>query len=177
MLSEQSSFPLVSSKFEFNRHQTTGGHFSSLVPNISSIAEDICVVNSMYTEAINHEPAIIFMQTGSQQVGRPAIGSWMSYGLGSQNKNLPSFIVLLSKGKPDTQNLNMQSWNNGFLPSHHQGVRFRSGADPVLYLSNPDGIDSESRRRELDYLEQLEMQQKSVWGDPEIDSKLNQYEM
>ncbi len=177
MLAAQSSFPLVSSKFDFHQNSKTGGYFSSLVPNISSIAEDICVVNSMYTEAINHEPAIVFMQTGSQQVGRPAIGSWMSYGLGSANKNLPSFIVLLSKGRPDTQNLNMQAWNNGFLPSHHQGVRFRSGADPVLYLSNPHGIDKESRRRELDYLEQLEMQQKSMWGDPEIDSKLNQYEM
>lgn len=177
MLAAQSSFPLVSSKFDFSRHPNTGGHFSSLVPNIASIADDICVVNSMYTEAINHEPAIIFMQTGSQQVGRPAMGSWMSYGLGSSNKNLPSFIVLLSKGKPDTQNLNMQAWNNGFLPSHHQGVRFRSGADPVLYLSNPDGIDRESRKRELEYLEALEVQQKSIWGDPEIDSKLNQYEM
>lgn len=177
MLAAQSSFPLVGSKFDFIQHPETGGYFSSLVPHISSIASDICMVNSMYTEAINHEPAIVFMQTGSQQVGRPAIGSWMSYGLGSPNKNLPSFIVLLSRGKPDTQNLNMQAWNNGFLPSHHQGVRFRSGVDPVLYLSNPDGIDRASRRRELDYLEQLEAEQKAVWGDPEIDSKLNQYEM
>ena len=92
------------------------------------------------------------------------MGSWMSYGLGSSNKNLPSFIVLLSKGKPDTQNLNMQVWNNGFLPSHHQGVRFRSGVDPVLYLSNPNGIDRNSRRRELDYLAKLEAEQKQVWG-------------
>ncbi len=177
MLAAQSSFPLVGSIFDFKQHPKTGGYFSSLIPHISSIAEDICVVNSMYTEAINHEPAVIFMQTGSQQVGRPAMGSWMSYGLGSENKNLPSFIVLLSKGKPDAQNLNMQAWNNGFLPSHHQGVRFRSGADPILYLSNPDGIDKNSRQRELEYLEKLEMEQKSVWGDPEIDSKLNQYEM
>ncbi len=177
MLAAQSSFPLVGSKFEFNQHPATGGHFSNLIPNIASIAEDICVVNSVYTEAINHEPAIIFLQTGSQQVGRPSIGSWMSYGLGSPNKNLPSFIVLLSKGKDDTQNLNMQAWNNGFLPSHHQGVRFRSGTDPVLYLSNPEGIDQISRRRELDYLQQLETEQRQIWGDPEMDSKLNQYEM
>ncbi|MFY0654294.1 MAG: DUF1501 domain-containing protein [Cyclobacteriaceae bacterium] len=177
MLAAQSSFPLVGSKYEFTQNAKTGGYFSSLVPHTASIAEDICVVNSMYTEAINHEPAIIFLQTGSQQVGRPCIGSWMSYGLGSPNKNLPSFIVLLSKGRSNTQNLNMQAWNNGFLPSHHQGVRFRSGVDPVLYLSNPDGIDRMSRRRELDYLEQLEAQQKSVWGDAEMDSKLNQYEM
>lgn len=177
MLAAQSSFPLVGSKFDFKRHPETGGYFSSLIPHISTIAEDICVVNSMYTEAINHEPAIVFLQTGSQQVGRPSIGSWMSYGLGSPNENLPSFIVLLSRGKPDTQNLNMQAWNNGFLPSHHQGVRFRSGHDPVLYLSNPEGIDRTSRRRELDHLAKLEAEQKSIWGDPEIDSKINQYEL
>jgi len=177
MLAAQSSFPLVGSKFEFKQHAKTGGYFSSLIPHIESIAEDICVVNSMYTEAINHEPAIIFMQTGSQQVGRPSFGSWMSYGLGSLNKNLPSFIVLLSKGKSDTQNLNLQAWGNGFLPSHHQGVRFRSGYDPVLYLSNPEGIDRSSRRRELDYLNELEQEQKNNWGDPEIDSKINQFEM
>ncbi|NND09125.1 MAG: DUF1501 domain-containing protein [Saprospiraceae bacterium] len=177
MLAAQSSFPLVGSKFDFRQHPVTGGHFSSLVPNISNIAEDICVINSMYTEAINHEPAIVFLQTGSQQVGRPSIGSWMSYGLGSPNKNLPAFIVLLSRGKSDTQNLNMQAWNNGFLPSHHQGVRFRSGHDPVLYLSNPAGIDRASRRRELDFLTKLESEQKSIWGDPEIDSKINQYEL
>ncbi len=177
MLAAQSSFPLVGSKFEMNRHATTGGYFSSLVPHMSGIAEDICVINSMHTDAINHEPAVIFMQTGSQQVGRPAMGSWMSYGLGSSNENLPAFIVLLSRGTPDTQNLNMQSWGSGFLPSHHQGVRFRSGYDPVLYLKNPAGIDRDSRRRELDYLAQLEAEQKSVWGDPEIDSKISQYEM
>ena len=177
MLAAQSSFPLVGSQFDFKRQPKTGGYFSSLVPHISDIAEDICMVNSMYTEAINHEPAVVFMQTGSQQVGRPSIGSWMSYGLGSANDNLPSFIVLLSKGNPDTQNINMQSWGNGFLPSHHQGVRFRSGYDPVLYLSNPAGIDRNSRRRELNYLEELEREQKAVWGDPEIDSKLSQYEM
>lgn len=177
MLAAQSSFPLVGSKFEFSKHPKTGGYFSSLIPHISGIAEDICVVNSMYTDAINHEPAVIFMQTGSQQVGRPSIGAWMSYGLGSPNDNLPSFIVLLSKGRPDTQNLNLQAWGNGFLPSHHQGVRFRSGYDPVLYLSNPDGIDRMSRRRELDFLEQLEQEQKASWGDPEIDSKISQYEM
>jgi hypothetical protein len=177
MLAAQSTFPLVGSKFDFSQHPNTGGYFSELIPNIANIAEDICVIKSMYTEAINHEPAIVFLQTGSQQVGRPSMGSWMSYGLGSPNKDLPSFIVLLSKGRADTQNLNMQVWSNGFLPSHHQGVRFRSGHDPVLYLSNPDGIDRSSRRRELDYLEQLEREQQAVWGDPEIDSKISQYEL
>lgn len=177
MLAAQSSFPLVGSAYDFHKHPKTGGYFSSLIPNIAKVAEDICVVNSMYTEAINHEPAIVFMQTGSQQTGRPSMGAWMSYGLGSPNENLPAFIVLLSKGRSDTQNLNMQAWSNGFLPSHHQGVQFRSGYDPVLYLSNPSGIDRASRRRELDYLQQLEAEQKSVWGDPEFDSKLSQYEM
>ncbi|WP_425236448.1 DUF1501 domain-containing protein [Ulvibacterium sp.] len=177
MLAAQSSFPLVGSKFKFQQHSKTGGYFSELMKHTSGVAEDICMVNSMYTEAINHEPAVIFMQTGSQQVGRPSMGSWMSYGLGSSNDNMPSFIVLLSRGKDSAQNLNMQAWNSGFLPSHHQGVQFRSGSDPVLYLSNPMGIDQQSRRRELDYLSQLEDEQKKVWGDPEIDSKISQYEM
>ncbi|WP_209332292.1 DUF1501 domain-containing protein [Lunatimonas salinarum] len=177
MLAAQSSFPLVGSQFEFTQHPKTGGYFSKLMPNTADIAEDICMINSMHTDAINHEPAVIFMQTGSQQVGRPSIGSWMSYGLGSSNDNLPSFIVMLSRGKNGAQNLNMQAWNSGFLPSHHQGVRFRSGHDPVLYLSNPNGITRERRRSELDYLAELEAEQKEVWGDPEIDSKLSQYEM
>ncbi|MEO1011644.1 MAG: DUF1501 domain-containing protein [Bacteroidota bacterium] len=177
MLAAQSSFPLVGSKFNFKQHSKTGGYFSELMPYTANIADDICMINSMHTDAINHEPAVIFMQTGSQQVGRPSIGSWLSYGLGSANENLPSFIVMLSRGKNSAQNLNMQAWNSGFLPSHHQGVRFRSGADPVLYLSNPDGIDRKRRRSELDYLAELEAEQKKVWGDPEIDSKISQYEM
>ena len=177
MLAAQSSFPLVGSKFAFTRSAKTGGYFSSLMPHTASVAEDICVVNSMYTEAINHEPATIFMQTGSQQVGRPSVGAWMSYGLGSPNQNLPSFVVLLSKGRDDVQNLNMQSWSSGFLPSHHQGVQFRSGKDPVLYLSNPNGITRQRRRTELDVLEALDREQQKHWGDAEIDSKINQYEM
>ena len=177
MLASQSSFPLVGSKFGFTRHAKTGGYFSSLMPHTASVAEDICMVNSMYTEAINHEPATIFLQTGSQQVGRPAIGSWMSYGLGSENENLPSFVVLLSKGRADVQNLNMQSWGSGFLPSHHQGVQLRSGKDPVLFLSNPDGITRDRRRQELDVIQALDREQQQKWGDAEIDSKINQYEM
>ncbi|OAV44573.1 DUF1501 domain-containing protein [Lewinella sp. 4G2] len=177
MLAAQSSFPLVGSKFEFTRSAKTGGYFSSLMPHTASVAEDLCVVNSMYTEAINHEPATIFMQTGSQQVGRPSVGAWMSYGLGSANKNLPSFVVLLSKGRDDVQNLNMQSWSSGFLPSHHQGVQFRSGKDPVLFLNNPNGINRDRRRMELNVLESLDREQQQHWGDTEIDSKINQYEM
>ncbi len=177
MLAAQASFPLVGSKFAFTRHAKTGGYFSSLMPYTAQVAEDICVVNSMYTEAINHEPATIFMQTGSQQVGRPSIGAWMSYGLGSPNQNLPSFVVLLSQGRDDVQSLNMQSWSSGFLPSHHQGVQFRKGKDPVLYLSNPGGITRERRRRELDVLTALDKEQQKHWGDAEIDSKISQYEM
>ncbi|MEL7161206.1 MAG: DUF1501 domain-containing protein [Bacteroidota bacterium] len=177
MLASQASFPLVGSIYDFQRHPKTGGYFSEIMPYTAQVAEDICVVNSMYTEAINHEPAVIFMQTGSQQVGRPSIGSWLSYGLGSSNQNLPSFVVLLSQGKDDTQNLNMQSWSSGFLPSHHQGVQFRGGADPVLYLSNPDGISRDRRRRELDVIAALDREQKKQWGDNEIDSKISQYEM
>ena len=177
MLASQSSFPMVGSMFDFKRHPKTGGYFSSLMPHTASVAEDICVVNSMYTEAINHEPATIFMQTGSQQVGRPAIGSWMSYGLGSENENLPSFVVLLSKGHADVQSLNMQSWGSGFLPSHHQGVQLRSGKDPVLFLSNPDGITRDRRRQELDVIQALDREQQQKWGDTEIDSKISQYEM
>jgi hypothetical protein len=177
MLASQSSFPLVGSPFEFTRHPETGGYFSSLMPHTAKVAGDICVINSMYTEAINHEPAVIFMQTGSQQVGRPSFGSWMSYGLGSSNENLPAFVVLLSKGRSDTQSLNMQSWGSGFLPSHHQGVQFRSGKDPVLYLGNPAGITRQARRTELDVLTALDKEQQQHWGDPEIDSKISQYEM
>lgn len=177
MLAAQASFPLVGSKFAFTRHAKTGGYFSSLMPYTAQVAEDLCVVNSMYTEAINHEPATIFMQTGSQQVGRPSIGAWMSYGLGSPNQNLPSFVVLLSQGRDDVQSLNMQSWSSGFLPSHHQGVQFRKGKDPVLYLSNPGGITRDRRRRELDVLTALDKEQQKHWGDAEIDSKISQYEM
>ena len=177
MVAAQSSFPLVGSKFAFTRHAETGGYFSSLMPYTAQVAPELCVVQSMYTEAINHEPAVIFMQTGSQQVGRPSFGSWLSYGLGSTNENLPSFVVLLSKGVDDVQSLNRQAWGSGFLPSHHQGVQFRSGADPVLYLGNPDGISRADRRRELDVLSELDREQQAHWGDPEIDSKISQYEM
>ena len=177
MLASQSVFPLTGSVYPFTRHEETGGYFSSIMPHTASIAGDICMVNSMYTEAINHDPAVLFMQTGSQQVGRPSLGSWMSYGLGSVNENLPAFVVLLSKGRADVQSLNMQCWGSGFLPSHHQGVQFRSGNDPVLYLNNPAGIDRAGRRSELDVLTALDKQQQAHWGDSEIDSKISQYEM
>lgn len=176
MVTSQSTFPLVQSIFDFNQHGGSGAWISELFPHTAEIVDDLCMVNSMYTEAINHEPAVIFLQSGSQQSGRPSIGSWLSYGLGSANENLPNFVVLISKGG-GAQPLNSQSWGNGFLPSHHQGVQFRSGKDPVLYLNNPSGIHPEDRRRQLDLIRTLNERQFDLWGDPEIESKINQYEM
>lgn len=149
---------------------------SELFPHMAEVVDDLCIIKSMYTEAINHEPAVMFMQTGSQISGRPSIGSWLSYGLGSDNKNMPNFVVMISQGG-GSQPLNSQSWGNGFLPSHHQGVQFRSGADPVLYLNNPYGIHKEDRRRALDYIKKMNEHQFDLWGDPEIESNINQYEM
>ena len=179
MTSGQASFPLASSLFKFDQHGDSGTWMSSLLPYTSQITDDICVVKSMYTEAINHDPAITFFQTGHQQAGRPSIGSWLSYGLGSDNENLPSFSVLLSRGtgRPQGQPLYSRLWGNGFLHSLHQGVQFRSGKDPVLYLNNPSGINPQNRRAMLNNLAELnEMYLKEV-GDPEITTRIAQYEM
>lgn len=150
---------------------------SELLPHTAKISDELCIIRSMYTEAINHDPAITFFQTGSQQGGRPSIGSWISYGLGSDNENLPTFCVLLSEGRSAAQPLYSRLWGNGFLPSLHQGVQFRSGQDPVLFLNNPPGIDSNDRKRQLDYLKQLHELQKGHSADPELDTKIAQYEM
>ena len=133
----------------------------------------------MHTEAINHDPAITFFQTGSQQSGRPSFGSWMSYGLGSLNNNLPSFIVMLSRGtgRPNGQPLYSRLWGNGFLSSLHQGVQFRSGKDPVLYLKNPEGVSRKERRAMLDYLAEMNEIQENTFGDPEVINRISQYEM
>lgn len=176
MVASQSTFPLVRSIYDFKQYGQSGAWVSELFPHTAKVVDDLCIINSMYTEAINHEPAVMFMQTGAQVSGRPSIGSWLSYGLGSDNKNLPNFVVMISHGGGG-QPLNSQSWGNGFLPSHHQGVQFRSGKDPVLYLNNPYGIHKEDRRRALDYVKQMNEHQHSLWGDPEIESKINQYEM
>jgi hypothetical protein len=175
MVASQSTFPLVKSIFDFKQYGQSGAWISELFPHTAAMVDDLCIIKSMYTEAINHEPAVMFMQTGSQLSGRPSMGSWLSYGLGSDNENLPNFVVLVSQagGQP----LNSQSWGNGFLPSHHQGVQFRSGTEPVLYLNNPHGIDMTDRRRALNYINQMNEIQKDKWGDPEIDSKIKQYEM
>jgi hypothetical protein len=176
MVADQSTFPLVKSIYSFKQYGQAGAWVSELFPRTAAVVDDLCIIKSMYTEAINHEPAVIFMQTGSQLTGRPSIGSWLSYGLGSSNDNLPGFVVMISKGG-GAQPLNSASWGSGFLPSHHQGVQFRSGKDPVLYLNNPYGIHESDRRRSLDFIKSLNQEQASIWGDPEIDSKINQYEM
>ena len=179
MTSSQESFPLAGSLYKFNQHGKNGAWISELLPYTSKIADELCIINSMHTEAINHDPAITFFQTGSQQPGRPCMGSWLSYGLGSMNENLPTFTVMLSRGtgRKFGQPLYSRLWGNGFLHSLHQGVQFRSGKDPVLYLKNPDGVDRTSRRKMLDKLAQLNTRQLAEFGDPEITSRIAQYEM
>jgi hypothetical protein len=150
---------------------------SELLPNISSIVDDICVIKTVNTEAINHDPAITFIQTGFQQPGRPCTGAWLSYGLGSANENLPAFIVMISSGKESDQPLYTRLWSAGFLPSEYQGVQFRGKGDPVLYLSNAPGISPEMRRRMLDGMAKLNTKQYKTFADPEINTRIAQYEM
>lgn len=177
MTSGQASFPLAGTLFNFKQHGASGAWMSDLMPHTSKIVDDLCFIKSMYTEAINHDPAITFLQTGSQIPGRPSIGSWVSYGLGTDNKNLPEFVVLVTKGKTGGQPLYSRLWGNGFLPSQHQGVQFRSGKDPVLYLTNPPGVDGINRRDQLDHLQKLEKLNHQDIGDPEIIARMAQYEM
>ncbi|MFT4641304.1 MAG: hypothetical protein ACI8T1_004641 [Verrucomicrobiales bacterium] len=179
MTSGQSGFPVAASKFAFRRHGKSGTWLSELLPHTGAVADDLCIVKSMYTEAINHDPAITFMQTGSQQPGRPSFGAWSSYGLGSDNQELPSFVVLISKGSglPNAQGLLSRLWGSGFIPSRHQGVKLRSQGDPVLYLSDPPGIDRNARRRMLDGIASLNHLQHAEFGDPEINARIAQYEM
>ncbi|MEM7374249.1 MAG: DUF1501 domain-containing protein [Bacteroidota bacterium] len=178
MTANQGSFPLAASHFEFKQHGKSGTWVSSLLPHMSTVTDDICVIKSIFTEAINHDPAITFFQTGSQQPGRPSFGAWLSYGLGSDNRNMPSFIVLLSQGKEgNMQPLYSRLWGNGFLPSIHQGVQFRSGKDPVLYLSNPPGVKANNRREFLDKLQALNQLQLEEYGNPELATRIAQYEM
>ena len=177
MTSGQKSFPLVGSNFSFAQYGESGAWVSDLMPHTAKVVDELCFVKSMYTEAINHDPAITLFQTGSQQPGRPCIGSWISYGLGSENENLPTFCVLLSEGRGGSQPLYSRLWANGFLPSEHQGVQFRAGADPVLFLNNPPGISKSDRKRQLNYLQQMHQMQYERNADPEIQSKIAQYEM
>lgn len=179
MSSGQESFPLVGSPYSFSQYGQAGTWMSDLLPYTSQIADDICVIKSMHTEAINHDPAITFFQTGSQQPGRPSIGSWLSYGLGSMNDNLPTFTVLLSRGtgRKLGQPLYNRLWGNGFLHSLHQGVQFRAAKDPVLYLQDPKGLDRSGRRKMIDQVALLNQMQAEEFGDPEITSRIAQYEM
>jgi len=176
MTSGQATFPLTNSIFTFAQHGQSGAWISELLPHTAEIADRLCFIKSMHTEAINHDPASTFLQTGSQLPGRPSIGSWLSYGLGSTNDNLPNFVVLVTKNK-NGQPLYARLWGNGFLPSQHQGVQFRAGKNPVLYLNNPDGIDKETRGHQIDYLRQLQEIQYQKTGDAEVLERLAQYEM
>lgn len=179
MTSGQKNFPVAPTIFKYARHGKSGAWLSELLPHTAGIADDICIIKSMNTEAINHDPAITFIQTGSQQPGRPSIGAWMSYGIGSENHDLPSYIVLISQGtgNRNDQPLFGRLWGSGFLPSVHQGVKLRSVGDPVLYLSNPPGIDSASRRQMLDSVDQLNQMTAQSFGDPEINTRIAQYEL
>lgn len=176
MSGNQASLPLAGSPFTFRRHGQSGAMLSDRLPHMGGVADDLCIVNSMFTEAINHGPGVTFMQTGSQFPGRPSIGAWLSYGLGMENDNLPGYVVLITKDKGG-QPLVGRYWGNGFLPSRHQGVRFRSGQDPVLYLNNPPGIDRESRRKMLDGLNELHAIQLEETPDPGIEARIAQYEL
>ncbi len=176
MSGNQSSLPLVGSPFKFSQHGESGIWLSDLLPHTAKIADDICVVRSMYTEAINHGPGVTFLQSGSQLPGRPSIGAWLDYGLGSANENLPSFVVMVTKNKGG-QPLASRLWGSGFLPSKHQGVRFRSGKDPVLYLTNPDGIDTDSRRSAMDALSELHQIKLQQSSDPLVENRIAQYEL
>ena len=176
MTAGQASFPCAGSIFDFKQHGDSGATMSNLMPYTSEVVDDLCFVKSMYTEAINHDPAITFFQTGSQLPGRPSIGSWVSYGLGTDNENLPSFVVLVTKNKRG-QPLYSRLWGNGFLPSEHQGVQFRAGKNPVLYLTNPPGVDPISREQQLKDLEKLQLKSFDEFEDPEIKARIAQYEM
>ncbi len=177
MTAGQNRFPVASSKFSFARHGKSGGWFSELLPHTAKIADELAVVRSMHTEAINHDPAITFLQSGHQLAGRPSIGAWLAYGLGSENQDLPAFVVMVSQGKSSGQPLYSRLWGSGFLPSRYQGVKFRSGADPVLYLSNPPGFNHADRRHYLDDLARLNQIKLRDFGDPEIATRIAQYEM
>ena len=175
MTATQASLPVAASIFKFAQHGQSGAWVSELLPHTAQIADDLCFIKSMHTEAINHDPAITFMQTGSQRAGRPSMGAWLSYGLGSQNEDLPAYVVMISGegGQPLYDRL----WGTGFLPTTHQGVKFRGSSDPVLYLSNPPGLDRPDRRAMLDDLARLNTIKVEKLGDPEVNTRIAQYEL
>jgi len=179
MTSTQASFPVAPSRFRFARHGQSGAWLSELLPHTAKVADDLCFIKSMHTEAINHDPAVTFFQTGASLAGRPSIGSWLSYGLGSETRDLPAFVAMISKGtgNPEDQPLYDRLWGSGFLPTKYQGVKFRSVGDPVLYLSNPAGLNPPTRRRMLDDLARLNAKKLEETGDPEVATRIAQYEM
>jgi hypothetical protein len=179
MTSRQASFPIAPSKFKFAQHGNCGAWVSELMPHTAKIVDDLCFISSMHTEAINHDPAITFCQTGAQIAGRPSIGSWLSYGLGTENQDLPAFVVLISQGSGNKgdQPLYDRLWGSGFLPSKYQGVKFRSTGDPVLFLSDPEGIDKTARREMLDDVAALNRLNEQKYHDPEIATRIAQYEL
>lgn len=177
MTAYQTKFPVAPTIFNFAQHGQSGQWLSELLPHTAKIADDICIMRSISTEAINHDPAVTFFQTGFQIAGRPSIGSWVSYGLGSENKDLPAFVVMVSQGLGNAQALADRMWGSGFIPTRHAGVKFRSGADPVLFLSNPEGYASQARRRFLDDLGKLNELEYEQGGDPETRTRIAQYEM
>ena len=179
MTSGQDRLPVAASAFKFNKHGQSGTELSELLPHTAKVVDDIALVKTVQTDAINHDPAITFIQSGFQQPGRPSMGSWASYGLGSENQDLPGFVVLISQGRSlnQSQPLFSRLWGSGFLPSRYQGVKFRSSGDPVLYLSNPKGIDSSTRRSMLDVVAEINRLRSQEFGDPEIETRIAQYEM
>jgi hypothetical protein len=177
MTSKQSSFPCVAPMFKFKQYGQHGTWVSEILPHTASIVDDISIIKSMNTEAINHDPAITYINTGLQAPGRPSMGAWLSYGLGSTNENMPGYVVMISRGRGNLQALYSRLWGSGFLPPEHQGVKLRSSGDPVLYLSNPKGISRQDRRKVLDGLAQLNTQHHDKFGDPETQARIAQYEM
>ena len=179
MTSGQKTLPVTPSLFRFARHGKCGAWVSELLPHTAKIVDELCFIRSMHTEAINHDPAVTLMQTGHQQPGRPSFGAWVSYGIGSANRELPCFVVLLSRGSAvrPAEPLSARLWGSAFLPSDHQGVSFRSDGDPVLFLSNPSGVRPDARRDQLDALAELNQQQQARQLDPEIEARIAQYEL
>ena len=178
MSSAQASFPVAPSIFKFNRHGESGSWISELLPHTAKLADDLCIIRSLHTDAINHDPAITFQQTGSQIPGRPSIGSWLGYGLGTENKDLPAFVAMSSRGSGKAgQPLYDRLWGSGFLPSRYQGVKFRNQGDPVLDISDPGGVSRDMRRLMLDSLSQINQIKHDAVGDPEITSRIAQYEL
>ena len=176
MSGNQASLPLVGSPFKFAQRGKSGHWMSDRLPHTAKIADDLCIVKSMYTEAINHGPGVTFMQTGSQFPGRPSMGAWLSHGLGTMNRNLPNFVTLVTKGKGG-QPLVSRLWGSGFLPGKHAGTRFRPDKDAILYLNSPKGVTSEGRRKMLDRLKDLHELQLERTGDPRLETRIAQYEM